>query len=113
MECEKPKKVEVEKYDETYYDEMLDESGTVLVGGLEFWPSRILSELDPIAYRCGMSDIQEYETKYKCPECEGLHDDEDEARECCQDSHQCDECETYYDDDDEAINCCKDEEDED
>jgi len=39
------------------YDESLDSEGTVLVGGLEFYPSRILSELDPIAYRCGYSDF--------------------------------------------------------
>jgi len=38
------------------YDEMLDCEGTVKVGGLDFYPSRIIEELDPIAYRCGYSD---------------------------------------------------------
>lgn len=38
------------------YDEMLDEMGTVNAGGYEFEPSRILKELDPIAYSCGFSD---------------------------------------------------------
>ena len=38
------------------YDEVLDMDGPVLVGGLEFMPSRIIRELDPVAYRCGMAD---------------------------------------------------------
>lgn len=38
------------------YDEVLDEGGAVVVGGCEFLPSRILRELDPIAYRCGLND---------------------------------------------------------
>jgi len=112
MKCKEPKEIEVETIDEDQYDEMLDEQGPVKIGNLEFSPSRILYELDPIAYSCGLSDIQEYETKYECPECEELHDDIDEARECCQEVHQCDECDTYYDDADEAEECCaQDEED--
>lgn len=35
---------------------MLDENGPVNVAGLEFYPSRILQELDPIALRCGLID---------------------------------------------------------
>ena len=38
------------------YDSLLDESGPVTVAGLEFYPSRILGELDQIAYRCGLND---------------------------------------------------------
>lgn len=55
---------------DAYYEEMLDCEGTVTVGGLEFYPSRILKELDPIAYNCGKldlfgtSDFQEYEGEY-------------------------------------------------
>ncbi len=41
---------------EDSYIEMLDCEGTVSAGGLTFSPSRILSELDPIAYSCGLSD---------------------------------------------------------
>ena len=41
---------------EESYHEALDEGGPVTIGGLEFWPSRILKELDPIAYRCGLID---------------------------------------------------------
>lgn len=38
------------------YDDMLDDSGTVTVGGLEYYPSHILKEIDPIAYWCGKAD---------------------------------------------------------
>lgn len=38
------------------FDEMLDESGTVEAGGYSFYPSRILKELDPVAYRCSLND---------------------------------------------------------
>lgn len=38
------------------FDEMLDESGAVEAGGYSFYPSRILKELDPIAYSCSLND---------------------------------------------------------
>jgi hypothetical protein len=39
------------------YDEMLDElHSPIIVGGIEFDPSRVLKELDPIAYQCGFND---------------------------------------------------------
>lgn len=39
------------------YDEMLDELyPTMDIAGIEFEPSRVLKELDPIAYRCGFND---------------------------------------------------------
>ena len=41
---------------ENQFDELLDESGTVEAGGFYFYPSRILKELDPTAYRCGLND---------------------------------------------------------
>lgn len=38
------------------YVQYLDENGSVNVGGIDFYPSRILSELDPTAYDCGLND---------------------------------------------------------
>ena len=39
------------------YDEMLDECTPIVkVGMLEYLPSRVLKEVDPIAYRCDLSD---------------------------------------------------------
>lgn len=79
-----PIEIEVEKYTEEQYREMLNEEGDVKVCGMTFSPSRILEELDPTAFRCGFNDFQEYETKYECPICKEQHDDEEDAKFCCQ-----------------------------
>ena len=48
--------IDGDKYDDKY-DEWLDEIyGEIMIGNISFLPSRILKELDPIAYRCGFSD---------------------------------------------------------
>ncbi len=42
---------------EQAYRDMLDETcEQVTVGGLTFSPSRVIEELDPVAFRCGVSD---------------------------------------------------------
>jgi hypothetical protein len=38
------------------FDELLDESGAITVAGLTFYPSKILSECDPIAYNIYLGD---------------------------------------------------------
>jgi hypothetical protein len=38
---------------------MLDESGPVVIAGLEFNPSDILKEMDPIAYRTSFNDYMD------------------------------------------------------
>ena len=39
------------------YDEMINETTNIIkIGYIEFEPSRVLEELDPIAYRCGLND---------------------------------------------------------
>lgn len=44
------------------YDDMLDEVyGEIKFGELTFWPSGIIRELDPIAYRCGFGDFIDFE----------------------------------------------------
>lgn len=44
---------------ETIYDELLDDCYPVYkIGDLTFYPSQILKECDPIAYRCGLSDFE-------------------------------------------------------
>jgi hypothetical protein len=40
-------------------DSMLDQAGPVTIAGLEFDPSRILRECDPIAYRCMFFDYMD------------------------------------------------------
>lgn len=46
---------------EAYYrfDDMLDESGPVIVAGQEFYPSAILKEMDPTAYRTYFNDYMD------------------------------------------------------
>jgi len=41
---------------EQLYRDVLDENGTVEVGGLTFMPSDIVEKLDPTAFRCGVND---------------------------------------------------------
>lgn len=59
-----------EYIEESDYEEMLDCEGVVSVGGLDFYPSNILKQCDPIAYNEGWSnfcdsvDITEY-VQYK------------------------------------------------
>lgn len=47
--------IDRDKHEEEYRD-LIDESGPVIVAGLKFTASRILEELDPVAYRCGLND---------------------------------------------------------
>ena len=43
------------------FDNLLDECGQVEAWGYSFYPSRILKELDPIAYQCGLNDFADSE----------------------------------------------------
>ena len=47
--------IDPDDYEDSYC-ESLDSKGPVYVGSIAFDPSRILQELDPIAYRCGLVD---------------------------------------------------------
>lgn len=39
------------------FDDMLNDSYEVtVIGGIKFYPSQILREMDPIAYQCGFND---------------------------------------------------------
>ena len=48
--------IDESEHEESYID-ALDCKGTVSAGGYDFYPSRILKELDPIAYGCGITDF--------------------------------------------------------
>jgi hypothetical protein len=44
----------------TWFDEMLDESYPVFeIGNLTFYPSQILRECDPVAYRQSLLDFED------------------------------------------------------
>ena len=61
-ELDKRVKEELKPIDlEELYREMLDEcEPEVKVAGLSFCASRIIEELDPIAFRCGVSDYADF-----------------------------------------------------
>ena len=51
-------------YTEENIDEFIDqENEMVQIGSLTYYPSRVLKEVDPIAYRCYISDM---ENAYYC-----------------------------------------------
>lgn len=41
---------------EDMFADCLNDSGTVLAAGIEFYPSDILKNCDPVAWRCGLAD---------------------------------------------------------
>lgn len=46
---------------EEAYKEMLDDAyGIIKIGYVEFWASAVLKECDPIAYRIGLSEYEDY-----------------------------------------------------
>jgi hypothetical protein len=65
---------------EASFDEMMDEIYPVVkFGDLTFYPSRILKELDPIAYSIAVSEHEDYlaeqEQDEVCDECGAVHDE--------------------------------------
>ena len=103
---------EREKYDEDSFEEMLNEIyGEVEICGYSYSAGYALKELDPIAYRCDLADMQEYEDVYICPICNDEHDDEEDALYCCQDLFKCPVCGDEYEDSEEAEACCDEEDD--
>lgn len=49
---------------------------------------------------------------YKCPRCEEIHYDENDALGCCgfteTEAYQCSKCNEIYEDEDSAEECCND-----
>ncbi len=57
-------------YEEQYRDMLEEISGPVKIGSLEYSAARVLEEVDPTAYRCGLNDYvdsleKEDDPKYK------------------------------------------------
>jgi len=64
--------------DDDAYDEWLDEvTGDVQIGSLTYSASRVLSEIDPIAYRCGRSDWEEFERDAVIEQIDGLGEEDE------------------------------------
>jgi hypothetical protein len=46
---------------EEQFDEMLDETNELIkIGTLTYLPSQVLKNVDPIAYRIGLSEFEDY-----------------------------------------------------
>lgn len=84
------------------FDEMLDEVyETVTLGSLEWEPSQVLAELDPIAYRCAFNDwtdsmaqdAPERTFEKYCPSCD-VHVEVEED-----DSGHCEDCGHWLEED--------------
>jgi hypothetical protein len=46
---------------EERFDEMLDETNELIkIGTLTYLPSQVLKNVDPIAYRIGLSEFEDY-----------------------------------------------------
>ena len=57
-------KVSQEKLEELYED-LIDQSyDQIKIGYITLYPSRVLKECDPIAYRCYLSDFEDIVEKY-------------------------------------------------
>ena len=93
---------------DAYHAMLRDCYGDVEVCGMQMDAARILREMDPTAYRCGYNDWSDSErtTVYTCDTCGTEHDDEDDARDCCE-CWQCEECGATHGDEDEAKECCE------
>ena len=64
------------------FDECLDEAGGVKVAGCTFYPSQILKECDPVAYRCGLNDFADsYFNKEETEEYQALQSEIDAIQE--------------------------------
>jgi chromosome segregation ATPase len=79
--------LDVDDYEDQYIDS-LNYDGTISVAGIEFDPSHILKELDPVAYNCGLNDFvnecaDEDDEKYQelVDELESLEDELEELQD--------------------------------
>lgn len=72
-----------------YIDELY---APVNIGYATFYPSQILSELDPIAFQSGYYEFANENLKYECENCQAIYEDEDDALHCsCHDEEVDDE----------------------
>lgn len=78
MELDELLELLVENVDSEAYDEMLDECYPMVeIGSISLYPSRVLEECDPIAYRCGLSDYADSESENYEYELERMDEDEE------------------------------------
>lgn len=72
---------QVEMTEDEFEEYLNDCYEPVSVCGMQYEQGRILRKLDPIAFRCAMSDHDAEE--WECEECGKRYSDEESANECC------------------------------
>jgi hypothetical protein len=77
-----------EMTEDEYEAHLNDVYGTVNVCGYEHDAGTLLKEVDPIAFRVGLSDCESAQSVYICSNCEAEHDTEEDADECCADEEE-------------------------
>jgi len=78
-------KVEREITEEEYRELLNELYPEVCIGYLTFDPGRIVEELDPTAFRCGLTDYEStLDCEWQCSECAAVYGTEEEAEECCE-----------------------------
>ena len=71
-----------EKEAEDAFNDMLDECyGPFRIGRMEYCPSRVLWEVDPIAYYCGLDEFVDSEPKNRWPDYCDLEEREEELND--------------------------------
>ena len=91
------------------YDQMLNECSEMCATCQDFGASRILEELDPIAYRCGFCDwLDSVDYQLCCDNCDAMfypdkddvsQDDDIECGVCNGTQWSCNDCEEVFDND--------------
>lgn len=79
---------EIEPSEDEYREMLNGIYDPVEVCGCTFNAGDVLAELDPIAFRCWYNDYCSESVRYSCDECGRVHDDEDDAKECCPDDEE-------------------------
>jgi hypothetical protein len=76
---------EIEKDEKDFENSLNDMYGSVTICGMDFDSGSALKELDPIAFRCALSDEP---ITYQCGVCDKSFDEceFDEADDCCKDN---------------------------
>jgi hypothetical protein len=69
-----------ERDEKEYEDDLNDLYGDVSICGMSYAAGYALREIDPIAFRVGMSDMPDV---WECSECNVEYEDELDAESCC------------------------------
>lgn len=71
-----------ERTEDEHEQYLTDCYGDVNICGLNYPAGQALRQIDPIAFDCSMSDVDEW---YICDKCELEHEEEEDANDCCKD----------------------------